>query len=224
MRPHYWSEAELQALREIYADLHTDDIAALLQVTSRQVYAAASRLGLRKSEEFLASAAAGRIQRGKSDPRMKVTQFQPGLTPWNKGTSFHAGGRSTLTQFRAGQKPPTTVPVGSYRIDGQGLLQRKIGEEPGCNSRRWRGVHELVWTQAHGPVPAGHIVVFRPGQRTRVLEEITVERVECISRAENARRNHPVNRSPEYARLVQLKGAITRQANRIAREAAQPNA
>ncbi|MFD1839535.1 hypothetical protein [Paracidovorax cattleyae] len=68
-------------------------------------------------------------------------------------------------------------------------------------------------------MPDGHICVFKPGQRTTVLEEITADRVECISRAENARRNHPRNKSPELAKLVQLKGAITRQVNRIAREA-----
>lgn len=172
MSRHYWSEPELQVLREIYADLHTDDVAALLEVLPRQVYAAASRLGLRKSEEFNASAAAGRIQRGRSDPRMVASQFRPGLVPWNKGTNFRAGGRSAETRFKPGHKPVTTAPVGSYRIDGQGLLQRKVGEEPGCNSRRWRGVHELVWIAANGPVPAGHIVVFKPGQRTAVLEEI----------------------------------------------------
>jgi hypothetical protein len=70
------------------------------------------------------------------------------------------------------------------------------------------------------PDPAGHIVCFQAGARkTTVLEEVTADRLECITRAENARRNHPRNRSPELAKLVQLKGAITRQVNRIAREA-----
>lgn len=80
-------------------------------------------------------------------------------------------------------------------------------------------MHRLVWEAANGPVPAGHIVVFKPGMRTVVLEEITLDRVELITRAENARRNHPRSRDPELGRLVQLKGAITRQVNRIAREA-----
>ena len=63
------------------------------------------------------------------------------------------------------------------------------------------------------------MVVFRPGMFSNKLEEITLDRVECISMAENARRNHPRMRDPELAKLVQLKGAITRQVNRIAREA-----
>ncbi|WP_237736750.1 hypothetical protein [Delftia acidovorans] len=60
--------------------------------------------------------------------------------------------------------------------------------------------------------------MFRPGHRTTQEAAITADRLECISRAENARRNHPARKSPELAKLVQLKGAITRQVNRIAKE------
>ncbi len=76
----------------------------------------------------------------------------------------------------------------------------------------------------------GQVVTSRTsGRRMRVLK--TDEWVNSAhweqpghaeaSRAEIARRNHPMNKSLELARLVQLKGAITRQVNRIAREAAQ---
>lgn len=61
-------------------------------------------------------------------------------------------------------------------------------------------------------------MIFRPGMRTAALVEIILERIECITRAENSRRNHPANKSPELTRLVPLKGAITPQVNRIARE------
>ena len=109
--------------------------------------------------------------------------------------------------------------MGSYRINPDGHLQRKVAEVSGSNSKRWPNVAELVWIAANGPLPPKHIVVFKPGMRTNVLELITLDRVECISLAENARRNHPRNKHPEFARLVQIKGAITRQVNRIAREA-----
>ena len=56
--------------------------------------------------------------------------------------------------------------------------------------------------------------------RFRLVEaDITVDKVECITRAQNAQRNHPRNKSPELAKLCQLKGAITRQVNRITQEA-----
>ncbi|MNL55223.1 hypothetical protein D3C87_1786150 [compost metagenome] len=108
------------------------------------------------------------------------------------------------------------VPGGSG--SKQLVLQVKINDLPGPNHVRWHPVHRVVWIAANGPVPDDHIVVFKPGMRTNVLEEITADRLECITRGENAERNHPRARSPELAKLVQLKGAITRQVNRIARE------
>ena len=68
------------------------------------------------------------------------------------------------------------------------------------------------------PVPPGHIVVFKPGMKTLVEAEITLDKVDCISRAENARRNDASNKSPELKALYQLKGAITRQLKRIVKE------
>lgn len=75
-----------------------------------------------------------------------------------------------------------------------------------------------MWAAAHGPIPPRHIVVFKPGHKTTKPEHITADKLECITRAENARRNHPISHSPELAKLVQLKGAITRQVNRIRKE------
>ena len=119
-------------------------------------------------------------------------------------------------------QPPNTLPLGSLRIvnvkNGK-QLERKVSEVSGPNHLRWKSIHRLVWEAAHGPVPAGHITIFKPGMKTLVEAEITLDKVECISRAENARRNHPNSKSVELGRLVQLKGAIARQVNRIAREA-----
>lgn len=201
-RPH-WTEAEVRALQALYADTPTRSIAEALGRTVHAVGMKATSMGLRKSAAFMASELSSRLK--------------PGNVPPNKGKHHPTCGRAAETQFKKGNKPHTTLPVGSYRINGDGHLQRKIGETPGCNSKRWRNVAELVWCAANGPLPPKHIVVFRPGMKTVVLEEITVDRVECISMAENARRNHPKNKHPELARIVQIKGAITRQVNRIKR-------
>jgi len=76
-----------------------------------------------------------------------------------------------------------------------------------------------VWEDANGPVPSGHVICFLPGRRSSDLDAITLDALELVSRADLARRNHPRSHSPELAGLMQLKGAITRQVNRIAREA-----
>jgi hypothetical protein len=154
---------------------------------------------------------------------MVATQFQPGAVPWNKGvpgsTGHHENTRATQFKARRPEDARNYLPIGSLRVTRDGLLERKMTDNREIvPARRWAAVHRLVWEAANGPVPEGHIIVFRPGQRTTQEAEITIGRLECISRAENARRNHPARKSPELAKLVQLKGAITRQVNRIAKE------
>lgn len=212
-------------MRDLYADIPAADLAALLDRPVRSIYQTATKLGLRKSEAFLFSDMSARIQRGQQHPAMVASRFPAGHRPWNVGkTGWKAGGRSAETRFAPGHVPHTWVPIGTYRISQDGQLERKFSDRPGAPHLRWRPVARLVWEAAHGPVPAGHLVVFRPGQQTVDPEQITIDRLECITRGENARRNHPRTKSPELGKLVQLKGAITRQVRRIEREARAPTA
>ena len=228
--PRHWTPAQIRALRALYPDLKADTVAREIGRTTRSVHQKAKQLGIGKSDAFKKSFVSGRIQAANTDPRMVATRFKPGHKTWNSGvkgsTGLHENCRPT--QFKPGQKPHTTQPVGSYRINsGKGIkrLERKMNENTGPNSVRWIPVSRLVWEQHNGPVPAGHIVIFKEARlATVVLEEITIDKLICISRAENARRNHPANKSPEYGRLVQLKGAITRQVNRINKEHEQRTA
>jgi hypothetical protein len=223
-----WTAAEDECMRQFYPQLRGKDMAEVLTRTVSSVFQRARTLGLEKSAEFLASDRSGRIARGKQHANMKAAQFKPGLVPWNKGRSSLETGtghhpNSRRTQFRkgamAGAAQHNYQPIGSLRISADGYLERKVTDDHPVPARRWVAVHRLVWEAERGPIPAGHIVRFREGMKTAVLEEVTADRLECITRGEHANRNHPRNRSPELAKLVQLKGAITRQVNRIAREA-----
>lgn len=189
-------------------------IASDMGLSLGQVYNRAWALGIRKTPETIA-----RISRERAanpNHASRAYRFKKGQVPANKGLRRPgwAPGNMAATQFKKGQMPHNTHEIGSHRLDPSGILQRKISNAKGSNSKRWRGVHELVWVAANGPVPARHIVVFKKGMRTNVLEEITLDRVECISLAENMRRNTFHNYGPEVAQVVQLRGAITRQINK----------
>ena len=223
-----WTEPELEILRDLYPDLPAGDIAALLDRSLSVVYDRANRMGLKKSAEFLASDLSGRVARGRQLPSMVASQFKKGQISWNKGLHYMPGGRGAETRFKKGRAPQESrnyVPIGSLRISADGYPERKVSDDQSLYpARRWVAVHRLVWVEAHGEIPDGHIVVFKPGCKTTEIERITPEILECITRGEHARRNHPRSRSPELGRLVQLKGAITRQVNRIVRQAEEQTA
>jgi len=214
-----WAEARKAELVRRYPHEVTANIAADLGVTVSACYQMARTLGLKKTEAYLNGPEACRLRR--CDNVGMGTRFQPGQTPPNKGLRRPgwAPGRMAETQFKTGRGPHNTEPIGSYRLSADGTLQRKIGNAKGSNSKRWRGVHELVWIAANGPLPPGHICVFKAGMRTSVLEEITADKVECISLAENMRRNSYHNRYPkEIGLAIQARGALVRKIRRVERD------
>lgn len=133
-----------------------------------------------------------------------TTSAQRGQTSWNKGVKGVAGVQEACraTQFKPRQAPHNTAPIGSTKFDKSGVLLQKISNNAGNNSKRWRAVHELVWVRENGPVPPKHIVVFKPDMRTNVFEQITIDRVECISVAENMKRNTRHNLPPELNEVI----------------------
>lgn len=211
-----WIPAEVRSLRKIYPHIRTADVALILGRNERSIQNKVNHLGLKKSRAFQNSSLSGRVFKGRHDGRGSCARFNKGHKPWNTGIHYEAGGRSPLTRFKKGSKPHNTKPIGSLRFTKDGTLQRKVSNARGNNTKRWRGVHELVWIEANGPVPPGHIVVFKPGMRTNVLHEITPDRVECISWVENMRRNTYHRYPKELARVIQLRGALNRQINKRA--------
>lgn len=217
-----WTDAEVALLRWGFADSRTDDLARALGRSYSTVSQKAAKLGLRKSAEYPASPEAHRLDGVKG----MGTRIQPGSTPWNKGKPGSTGTQPgcRATQFKKGRparEARNYVPIGSLRICADGYLERKLTDNPGIVPvRRWVAVHRTVWETAHGTVPAGHIVVFRPGRKTTDIAKITLDALELLTRAENMRRNSVHSKyPPEVASMVQLRGALTRQINRKAKEA-----
>lgn len=224
MKKKLWNGVEIEILRRYYPDLITRAIADALGRTERQVYAKAKALGLKKSAEYLASPASGRLdgKRGESG------RFRKGHTPANKGLRRPgwASGRMAETQFKPG-RPATEarnyVPIGATRVTRDGILERKVTDDPSIvPARRWVPVTRLVWEAVHGPVPLKHVVRFLPGMATTVEEEITADRLECISLAENMRRNTLHRYPKEITDLIRARAVLNRRINNV--EKHQPSA
>lgn len=202
-----WTNYEDRVLRHLYAHQTNSAIAEVLDRTRLAVLQRAIKLGLRKPED---------------SPVRNPTGFRKGQTPWNKGKPFQSGGRSIHTQFKPGRHPHEARnyrPIGSLRTNRDGYLERKVTDDTTVYSaRRWVPVHRLVWEAEHGPVPAGHIVVFKPGMRTTEEADITVDRLECITRQENMQRNSAQRFGPDVFKAIQLRGALNRKIRNLERQ------
>lgn len=202
-----WLRCDELALIKLYP--HEDDalLARVFGRTEPSIAAKARNMGLKKSAKYLADVNAR-------------CRFQKGIVPANKGTRRpgYAPGRMGATQFKKGHRPHTWVPIGSYRVVPDGYVQVKFSNEPGPYMKRWIDVHRQVWEAAHGPVPRGHKVCFKPGRHTTDPKLITLDALELRTNAEHLAKNSVHRYGPEIFKLVQLRGVLKRQINQRAKE------
>lgn len=113
------------------------------------------------------------------------------------------------TRFSATRRPPRWHPVGTYRVDHNGNLQVKVEDK----NKSWVPVKNLVWEKNNGPIQDGHVVIFKTGLKTNILEDITLDKLECLERSA-ALQKHRINDS-DYVKIKQLYAEIKKNVKRI---------
>lgn len=165
-------------------------------------------MGLRKTDAYII-----RIKREGIDNLRKygkAYRFIKGHTPANKGKKMspEVYERCHRTMFRKGHKPHNTRYDGAESIrtdkNGSRYIYIRIAES------KWVPKHVQVWTQANGPVPDGHNIVFRDGDTLNCA----LENLECISDAELMRRNTLHNFPEDLQELIYLKSRLTKAINK----------
>lgn len=207
-----WSQEEVDLLSALYPDAPTKQIAEQMNRTEPQIYNKARSLGLKKSDAYLAGPYACRLRRG--DNVGAKSQFKPGTEPWNKGKAFDSGGRSHETRFkpgtRQGRASDIYKPVGTERLSKEGYLERKINEAMPFQ-KRWRAVHILNWEAVNGPLPPGHCVIFKDGNKINTA----VENLELITRADNMQRNTLHRYPKEITDVIRARAVLNRRINHV---------
>src|SRR5690606_9262996 len=147
--------------------------------------------------------------------RIGTGRFSPGQTPWNAGLKgWQAGGRSRETQFKPGVKPPNTRrPIGAERTSKDEILYRKAADT-GTKRDDSKAVHELVCESHNGPLPDGHIVIFRDGNRAN----FEPDNLQAITRADNMRRNSISRYGEDYRSAAIQLGWFKRKLNKLEKE------
>lgn len=200
-----WSAADDAQLIEHWKTLPLGDVAQRMSRSTSSVYNRVQKLGLKRTDEYKAITGCGRIKKGSE--------------PWNKGMKgFQAGGRSSETQFKLGDRPSNTWrPIGAERTSKDGVLFRKVADT-GIKKADWKAVHVIVWEAENGPLPDGQIVVFKDRNR----ENLTPDNLIALTRAENMRRNSIDRYPPEYRSTALTLGWFRRKLNKLETAHEQP--
>lgn len=217
-----WSGADDEHLRRAYPDTPTSVVATHLRRSLKATYARAKHLGLHKSAAYLASPQACRLRRGEDVGAR--TRFPKGHVPANKGLrrpGWHRG-RMRETQFKRGERSGVALklwkPIGTERVSKDGYLEQKINNDLPLQAR-WRAVHLILFESVHGPVPKGHAVAFRNGDKS----DIRLDNLELITRRALMARNTVHTLPKPLAQAVQLLGALNRQIRRRTHGAEEPH-
>ena len=119
--------------------------------------------------------------------------FDKGHIPANKGQKGRCAPGCEKTQFRKGNLPASTKPIGYERITQDGYIEVKIKmrpSRPDCNDN-FVAKHRLVWEKANGPIPPGNVLIFRDGDKTNC----ELSNLRMITLAENCELNRRELRS-----------------------------
>lgn len=208
-----WTAEQDAVLRERYPHELTAVVAAAVNHPESSTHKRAAVLGIQKTAEYLASSLACRL----TGEQGRATRFTKGHTSHNKGKRRPGWsvGRMRETQFAKGQQSHNTKPIGFERVI-DGYLWRKVSEIKNVVwTRNWRQVHLILWEEANGPIPKSSMIAFRNGNKA----DISLDNLECVSRADWMKRHTVHDLPPELKETVQLLGRVNRQIRKRERHA-----
>lgn len=123
--------------------------------------------------------------------------------------------KSRATQFKSGNLPHNTKPIGYERLSRDGYIEVKVKMRPSnpkCNDN-FVPKHKLVWEAANGPVPEGCIN----------KQNVSLENLACITRGQNAVMNQAHIRcdNPEAfdvcLAMADIKSAVSKRKKEVKR-------
>lgn len=142
--------------------------------------------------------------------------FEKGSTAWNTGTK--GATTANATSFKKGSTPANQQPFGHERIcTKDGYILIKVDEiNPNTGFRgHYRHKHVVLWEQANGPVPAGHVVTFKNGDKRDLSDEnLALVKRSTLCRYNKKRVNSlPKELIPTMKNIVGLEIEIAKKAH-----------
>ena len=174
-------------------------------------------LGLKKTEEYMASPAACRLRRGGNVGA--AFRFKKGTIPHNKGLRRPGWfrGRMRETQFKKGARSANWLPVGTIKPNSDGYLRLKVADEPqsiagvGAKSTNWVFLHKMIWERAN--VRSTLAIAF--GERWRSCQLLPGKSSKLLRDKEHMARTTVQNLPPEIKEVIVVRSALVRKNHRM---------
>lgn len=138
----------------------------------------------------------------------RTGQFEKGQESWNLGKKGYMG--ANRTSFKKGDAPANRKPIGTERIDSKdGFVLVKIAEHNPYTGAptRYKHKHVHVWEAANGPVPEGHAVALKDGNKLNCSLEnlLLVSRAELLAMNLHGYKNQPDELKPIVLALAKIE-------------------
>lgn len=160
------------------------------------------------------------------EQRKQESRLKPGNIPYTKGKkqneymSPEAIERTKATRFYTGQLPHNTKGgVGTITIRKDKLKDGSIRKYKWIciELAVWKMLHVKIWEDAHGPVPSGHIIIFKDKDSMNVV----LENLAMITLEDNMRRNS-IHRFPtELKTVIRIAAKIKKTIKKLSDEKKQ---
>ena len=210
----HFTNEQLDELKRDYHNHTCKELAERFGCSKNTVYNKANQLKLKKNIEFI-----------KETARKNFTENHPAKKYWIKkgSTSPNKGKKMEQfvspegilkikeTQFKKGYLPHNTLHDGV--ITKRGVKSGRTYLYVRISVNKWIPYHRYIWEQAHGAIPKGLNVQFKDKNTLNC----TLDNLYLIERAKQLKEENSfyANYPEEVHKLIQLKGALKRQINKI---------
>lgn len=137
----------------------------------------------------------------------RTGQFEQGATVWNKGKKGYMG--ANATSFQKGNVPANHKPLWTERISKDGYVEMSVPERNPYTgfSSRYKCKHLWLWEQANGPLPKGHVVIFKDGNNRNfdLSNLILISRNELLSANLHGYKDQPEELKPVILNIAKIE-------------------
>lgn len=201
-----WTPEMDAQLSELFPVNRSKDVAIIMGITTTAVVNRAHQKGLKKESAYILLRWAENIEALKKSG--KAYKFEKGHKPVQTGTrlSEETKRKISASLMNRNHQRHNELTLGSERVDIHGYTRVKVEGQ-----RLLAYKHRYLWEQAHGPIPAGHAVIFADGNRSN----FDLSNLVCVSKGELAIKNNFKKYGPEIAESILLLSQIKRKLKEI---------